>query len=137
MKILIDGDSCPVTGIAVQIARDNSLPCVIVCDTAHENSFEGAETVLVDKGRGSADLRILNLTVFGDIVITHDAGLAEACLSKTPFVLDHNGAQYAANARRLRGNANLPKRNTQLDTAFADSLSDLIWAVFTEEDKRS
>ncbi|MBP0974765.1 MAG: DUF188 domain-containing protein [Oscillospiraceae bacterium] len=137
MKILIDADSCPVTGIAVQIARDNGLQCVIVCDTAHENCYDGAETVLVDRGRGSADLRILNLTVCGDIVITHDAGLAEACLSITPFVMDHSGVRYAANARRLRSNANQPKRSAQLNTAFADSLSDLIWAVLTEEDRHS
>ena len=36
MKILIDADGCPVVDIAVRLARQHSMECLILCDTAHE-----------------------------------------------------------------------------------------------------
>ena len=36
MKILIDADGCPVTKIALSLAKEREIPVVIVCDTAHE-----------------------------------------------------------------------------------------------------
>ena len=50
MKIFIDADGCPVVDITVRIAKEKSIECFIICDTAHEFRKDGAKTVVVEKG---------------------------------------------------------------------------------------
>ena len=50
MKVLIDGDACPVVDIAVTLCRQQEIQCLLLCDTAHEMHREGAETLVFDKG---------------------------------------------------------------------------------------
>lgn len=94
MKILIDADGCPVTKIALSLAKEREIPVVIVCDTAHEFNDSYAEIVVVDKGADSADFKLVNLANSGDVVITQDYGLAAMCLSKCANVLNQNGLVY-------------------------------------------
>ena len=96
MKILIDADGCPVTGIAVRIAKQYGIGCTIICDTAHRIEHEGAETIIVDKGADSADYRLVNLVHGGDLVVTQDYGLAAMCLSRNARVLNQDGKEYTA-----------------------------------------
>ena len=95
MKILIDADGCPVTGITIRIAKQKSVSCTIICDTAHSISREGADTIIVDKGADSADFRLVNLVSEGDIAVTQDYGLAAMCLSRRAVVLNQDGRQYS------------------------------------------
>lgn len=94
MKLFIDADGCPVTDIAVGLANTYHIPCTIVCDTAHEISRKGADTVTVSKGADSADFVIANLAATGDIVVTQDYGLAAMCLSRGAVVLHQDGFAY-------------------------------------------
>ncbi len=94
MKILIDADGCPVTGITVRIAKQKNISCMIICDTAHRIQYDGVETIIVDKGADSADYRLVNLVQAGDLVITQDYGLAAMCLSRNALVLNQDGKQY-------------------------------------------
>lgn len=94
MKILIDADGCPVTKIAVALAKKHEIPVVIVCDTAHQFYDDYAEIVVVDKGADSADFKLVNMTSAGDIVVTQDYGLAAMCLSKNAMVINQNGMIY-------------------------------------------
>ncbi len=96
MKILIDADGCPVTKIALSLAKEREIPVVIVCDTAHEFNDSYAEIVVVDKGADSADFKLVNLANSGDVVITQDYGLAAMCLSKCANVLNQNGLVYTS-----------------------------------------
>mgnify|MGYP003304398278 CR=1 FL=1 len=80
MKIIIDADACPVVDIAVSIAKERNLECILVCDNTHFIQKDGAETVIVDKGADSADCKIANLTENGDVVITQDYGVAALAL---------------------------------------------------------
>lgn len=96
MKILIDADGCPVTKIALSLAKEREIPVVIVCDTAHEFNDSYAEIVVVDKGADSADFKLVNLANSGDVVITQDYGLAAMCLSKCANVLNQNGLAYTS-----------------------------------------
>ena len=41
MTILIDADGCPVVDLTLQIAKQFSIPVVILCDTAHQIEREG------------------------------------------------------------------------------------------------
>ena len=76
MKILIDADGCPVVDIAIRLGSQFAIPCLILCDTAHEFHRPGAETLVFDKGADSVDFSLVNRVSPGDIVITQDYGLA-------------------------------------------------------------
>lgn len=95
MKIIIDADACPVVDIAVGIAKERNLECILVCDNTHFIQKDGAETIIVDKGADSADCKIANLTEKGDVVITQDYGLAALVLGKSGKSLNQNGLIYS------------------------------------------
>ena len=94
MKIFIDADGCPVTDIALRLCRKYHIPCLLLCDTAHEFSREGAQTLVFDKGSDSVDYAIANRVTGVDIVITQDYGLASLCLAKGCRILHQDGWEY-------------------------------------------
>lgn len=94
MKIFIDADGCPVVDITVSVAKKHLLPCYIICDTAHEFSKDGAETVVVEKGADSVDFKLVNLVTAGDIVVTQDYGLAAMCLARKAVPISQNGLVF-------------------------------------------
>lgn len=94
MKVFIDGDGCPVTRETVNICRKEEVECIIICDTSHEIYYDGAKTVVVEKGPDSADFKIVNLVNSGDLVITQDYALAAMCLSRKCRVLNQDGMEY-------------------------------------------
>ena len=94
MKIIIDADACPVVDIALDMAAEKEIPVTIVCDNAHYIVRENAQTVVVDKGADSADIKIANTAARGDIVITQDYGLAALVLAKGCKALNQNGLIY-------------------------------------------
>ena len=94
MKILIDADGCPVVDIALRLGKQFSIPCLILCDTAHVMHREGAEILVFDKGSDSVDFALVNRVAPGDIVITQDYGLASMCLAKKARVLHQDGWEY-------------------------------------------
>ena len=94
MKVLIDADACPVADIAVNLCKQFSVPCVLLCDTAHIIYKDGAETLVFDKGSDSVDFALVNRTAPGDIVITQDYGLASMCLGRGVRVLHQDGWEY-------------------------------------------
>ena len=141
MKILIDADGCPVTDIALSICREYALPCLILCDTAHEFHRDGAETLIFDKGSDSVDFALVRRIEAGDLVVTQDYGLASMCLAKNARVIHQDGWEYTADnidallfqrhaARKHRasgGRFKGPKKRTpDQDETFRASLKHLI-----------
>ncbi len=94
LTILIDADGCPVTDIAIRLCREFHIPCLILCDTAHEFHRDGAQTLVFDKGADSVDYAIANRVRKNDLVITQDYGLASMCLSRGCRVLHQDGWEY-------------------------------------------
>ena len=76
MNILIDADGCPVVDLTLQIAKQFSIPVIILCDTAHQIERDGAQTLVFDKGTDSVDFALVNRVKPSEIVITQDYGLA-------------------------------------------------------------
>lgn len=141
MTVLIDADGCPVTAIATGLCRKFQIPCILLCDTAHEFHRDSAATLVFDKGSDSVDFALVNRVQAGDIVITQDYGLASMCLARGCRVLHQDGWEYTldnidalllvrhesrrhrAAGRRFRG----PKKRTaQQDTAFEAALYQLL-----------
>lgn len=96
MKVLIDADACPVINIAISLCREHQIPCMLLCDTAHEFQRDGAQTLVFDKGTDSVDYALVSRIDPGDIVITQDYGLASMCLARSARVLHHDGWEYTA-----------------------------------------
>lgn len=141
MRILIDADGCPVVDTAVQMARQNHIECLIICDTSHVFEKEGATTVTVSKGPDSVDFALVNMVQTGDIVITQDYGLAAMCLARRGTAISQNGmiyddsnmdallfARYSAKKIRNSGGRikGPSKRTTDQDRQFEAILVSLI-----------
>ena len=94
MKVLIDADGCPVTDTVIRLSKEFALPCLILCDTAHEFYRDGTQTLVFDKGSDSVDYALVNRVSPGDLVITQDYGLASMCLAKHARVLHQDGWEY-------------------------------------------
>lgn len=94
MRVLIDADGCPVVDITICLCTQCKIPCILLCDTAHEFHRSGAQTVVMDKGADSVDFAIANRVLPGDIVITQDYGLASMCLARSARVLHQDGWEY-------------------------------------------
>ncbi len=143
MKILIDGDGCPVVDIAVAVSQSHGIECLILCDTAHEIHREGAQTLTFDKGADSVDFALANRARAEDLVVTQDYGLASMCLARGARVLHQDGWEYTQwnidalllerhAAKRLRmsgGRAKaIPKRTEAQNEAFRRALENLCQA---------
>ncbi len=148
MRILIDADACPVVDIAIDIAVENELECILLCDTAHYFNRDGARTIVLGQGADSVDFALVNMVHKGDIVITQDYGLAAMCLARQSKVLNQNGMVYhdgnidslltsrhmGQKIRRSGGRTKGPaKRTKEQDEMFANQLRKLILFGITND----
>ncbi len=141
MTIYIDADACPVTKLAVKIAKKFCIKCIIICDTSHVITENVTETIIVSKSNDSVDFVLVNLIQKGDIAITQDYGLACMCLGKGAYIMNQNGLEYTnenivylmetrneAKRLRMRGiHLKGPKpRNKEQDAVFERNFTKLI-----------
>lgn len=144
MKILIDGDGCPVIPLAIQIAQGYGIEVVIFCDTAHYIRRDDVKVVTVSKGSDAVDFRLINEIKEDDILVTQDYGLAAMGLAKKAYPIHQNGFRYTdknidqllftrhlgKEVRRKGGRTKGPsKRTREQDEAFAKSLKELILKI--------
>ena len=94
MRILIDADGCPVVDIAVKVARQRNIECLILCDTSHFYRKKGAKTVTVPTGADSVDYALVSMVKKGEVVVTQDYGLAAMCLAKKAIPIRQDGMVY-------------------------------------------
>ena len=96
MRILIDGDGCPVIPICLELAQRYQIPVILFWDTAHVSANIPGEVkiITVAKGRDSADMSLLQHITPGDIVITQDYGLAALALTRKAICLRQDGLCY-------------------------------------------
>ena len=143
MRILIDADACPVVKITEAVAARYKLPLVIYCDTNHIIKSSYAEVRTVDAGADSVDIKLINDSQKGDIIITQDYGVAALALGKGAHPIHQDGKLYtddnidglltqrhiAKKARRASGKNHLkgPKKRTdEDDKSFETALINLI-----------
>jgi hypothetical protein len=142
MRVYIDADACPVTRTAEQIARQYSVPVMLLCDTSHVLTSDYSTIRIVGAGADAVDIALINLCQRGDIVITQDYGVAALALGKGARAIHHSGKWYtdgnidillmerhlARKARRssrhhLKGPA---RRTDEDDRHFAESFERMI-----------
>lgn len=141
MRLLIDADGCPVVDIAIKLAREAGIECIIFCDTAHVFERAGARTVMVSQGADSVDFALVNEVRAGDIVVTQDYGLAAMSLARRAVPVSQDGLVFTAEnidalllsrhtARKVRqagGRTKGPRKRTpEQDRVFEAALRRLI-----------
>ena len=141
MRVLIDGDGCPVVGIAAEVCGNKHVPCLLLCDTAHQMHRPDVQVLTFDKGADSVDYALANRVTPGDIVITQDYGVASMCLARGARVLHQDGWEYTQwnidallwerhEAKKFRqggGRTKGPgKRKPEQDSCFRRALSQLL-----------
>ncbi|MGG6309884.1 YaiI/YqxD family protein [Paenibacillus macerans] len=95
MRIVVDGDSCPVKAEIAETAGRFRVPVLMVSSYDHVlQPAEGVTVVQVDRSEQSADLYIANHVDKGDIVVTQDYGLAALVIAKACHSLSPRGDLY-------------------------------------------
>ncbi|HWI54687.1 MAG TPA: YaiI/YqxD family protein [Desulfobacteria bacterium] len=92
-KIIVDADSCPVKEIIFRVAKETSVPVVVVASVSHclDVSSENVSFVSVDNIPQAADIAIINRISGADIVVTGDYGLASLVLAKSGVPISPRG----------------------------------------------
>ncbi len=94
MRIIIDGDACPVIDLAESIAHKFNIELVLFCDYNHNIKLNYGKVVKVDQSYQSVDMKIINFATRKDIIITDDYGLASLALSKKASAINSKGKIY-------------------------------------------
>ena len=144
MHIYVDADACPVVGIVEKIAKENEIPCTLLCDTNHILRSEYAEVKIIGAGADAVDYALINLCHKGDIVVSQDSGVAAMALGKGAYAIHQSGKWYTNETidqllmerhmakkermskrqkRHLKGPS---KRTEEDDKRFADSFRRLV-----------
>ena len=94
MRILVDGDACPVKKQIIDLSNKYNISVIIFIDNAHEYVSDQVSVIKVDIGSDSVDHEIFIQASKDDIILTNDYGLASLILSKKAIVCDFFGMEY-------------------------------------------
>jgi len=153
MKILIDADSCPKPVRELVLRRAKKLKLKIIFAANRQiPETNGAEMEICPIKENSADDRIVEMSVKGDLVITRDVPLAKRLVEKSVSVIDDRGRLFTAeninellsirnfkvgladNGLEIERTANYGKKELK---TFADSLDRAITAMLRLRDTGS
>jgi hypothetical protein len=152
LKIYVDADACPVVKIVEQIARENDIPVILLCDTNHVMSSDYSEVKIIGAGADAVDFALVNLCKKSDLVVTQDYGVAAMALSKGAYAIHQSGKWYTNDnidqmlmerhinkeSRMASGKHHLkgPKKRTEVDNAaFCSSFKQLITKAISEGER--
>lgn len=143
MKVLVDADACPVIKIVEQVAKENNVEVILLCDTNHVLTSDYSEVKIIGAGADAVDFALVNQCVKGDIVVTQDYGVAAMILGKGAYGIHQSGKWYtnenidqmlmerhmakkarrSSNKHHMKGPA---KRTEEDDIRFKESFERLI-----------
>jgi len=144
MKILVDGDACPVTSLIEKTAARYGVGVVFfhsICHCSSDFNDSAMEKIMVDNVSQAVDMAIINKASKGDIVVTGDFGLASLALGKKSQAISFSGMIFNEDninrllferhvsgiVRRSGGRTKGPAKRTDRDNkSFEKSLSFLI-----------
>jgi len=94
MKILVDADACPKSALDIckKVARKHAVSVWTVASFNH--SIESDHHVVVGDSPQETDIKVMNLTEAGDVVVTQDWGLAAIVLGKGAISLSPSGREF-------------------------------------------
>jgi len=144
MKIIIDADSCPKNSLLYTIQSGKREGIHVVTVASYNHNIESDRHITVGDSSQEADIKVMNLTEAGDLVITQDWGLAAMILSKNAYALNPIGIEYLqekidfmleeraikAKYRKSGGRTKGPKkRDSDDDLGFKNRLDEIIFRM--------
>lgn len=143
MMIYVDADACPVVHIVEQVAENNNIPVMLLCDTNHVLHSDYSEVRVIGAGADAVDFALISLCKKSDIVVTQDYGVAAMALGKGAYAIHQSGKWYTdenidqmlmerhmnKKARRASGKNHMkgPKKRTEDDDIrFRQSFEKLV-----------
>lgn len=142
IRIIIDGDSCPVLKVIEDISKLYHIDAVLFCSYCHvPNERFDMEYYIVDSAPQAVDLAIINYIREEDIIVTQDYGLASIVLSRGAKAISPTGKIYlnenmdillykrylSSEIRRTGGRTKGPRKRTKSDNIkFEKNLLKLI-----------
>jgi uncharacterized protein len=129
MKIVIDADACPRAVLEICMAMGHKYAVPVWTVASFNHNIVSDHHVIVGSASQEADIKVMNVTEAGDIVITQDWGLAAMALGKQAKCLSPSGREYTpetieflleerdvkAKLRRGGGRTKGPKKRTDAD----------------------
>ena len=96
MRIIVDADACPksVLQLTLEAGAKYGIPVITVASFNH--NIISSQHITVESGSQEADLKIINITEPGDLIVTQDWGLAAMVLSKKASAVSPVGIEYEA-----------------------------------------
>ena len=94
MQIFVDADACPVVAIIEKIAKENSIPVTLLCDTNHILYSDYSEVIVVGAGADAVDYKLISICHKGDVVVSQDYGVAAMALGKEAYAIHQSGKWY-------------------------------------------
>ena len=94
MRIFVDADACPVVSIVEKVAKEHSVPVILLCDTNHVLSSDYSEVIVVGAGADAVDYKLISICHKGDIVVSQDYGVAAMALGKGAYAIHQSGKWY-------------------------------------------
>lgn len=92
MRLIIDGDACPVKDLILRAAQRLDLPMILVSNKPMAFGREpGVTQVIVPEGPDQADRWIAEAVTPEDLVVTADIPLAAAVVDKGGMAIGHRG----------------------------------------------
>ena len=83
-----------MVAIIEKIAKDNSVPVMLLCDTNHVLSSTYSKVVVVGAGADAVDYKLISICHKGDIVVSQDYGVAAMALGKGAYAIHQSGKWY-------------------------------------------
>lgn len=141
MKILVDADACPKNALQICMELGRKYTVAVWTIASFNHNIVSDFHVVVGDGSQETDIKVLNMTEAGDIVVTQDWGLAAMVLGKRASCISPIGRVFSndnidflleerdvkAKLRRNGGRTKGPsKRTTQEDIKFYNGLEGIL-----------
>jgi hypothetical protein len=94
MKILVDADACPKSVLQICMSIGHQYNVQVWTVASFNHSIDSDHPVIVGNDPQEADLKIINMTEEGDIIVTQDWGLAAVVLGKGAKCLSPAGREF-------------------------------------------
>jgi uncharacterized protein len=96
MKILVDADACPRSVLQICMRLGRKYNILVWTLASFNHNIESDHPIVVGDDLQEADMKVMNLTEAGDVVVTGDWGLAAMVLGKGAKCLSPIGREFRA-----------------------------------------
>ena len=141
MKIVVDADACPKKALELCIELGGKAGVPVWTVASFNHNIVSDHHIVVGNASQEADIKVVNVSEKGDIVVTQDWGLAAMVLGKQAYCLSPVGREFRednieflleereikAKLRRGGGKTKGPaKRTSGDDQKFAAQLQEML-----------